>query len=254
MITIPALTHRLFVLLAGVFLSGSLVHAWAEFQPIKNDTVWLDTNGHEVCAQGGSMMKLGDTCYWYGFDGAIPAPKSGVPMYKGVNCYSSKDLSRWKLENTIFQLAQKVPNRLEVVYSPALKKYVILSKHMDFKKGIGVSTCETPTGNFEWQGWLELPDSMGGGDQSIFIDEDGKTYAVYTPWRSDPGTNKVETNRHLSIVELTPDCLKVARVVCQQKKHLRRGSCDLQAGRKILLDDIPSGLVVFIRHLMVYGR
>ena len=188
---------------------------WAEMLPIKNDSTWLDTGGKEIAAQGGSMMKLGDTYYWYGFDGEIPVPKSGIPMYQGVNCYSSKDLSRWKFESAIFKDAGKVPNRLDVVFCPATKKYVMLSKHMDFKKGVGISTCDTPAGNFEWQGWMELPDSMGGGDQSVFVDDDGKAYITYTPWRMDPANNKVETNRHLTIAELTPDFLKVARVVCQ---------------------------------------
>lgn len=205
-------------LLSGALMLAAAIfpgRASAEMLPIENDTARLDTDGHEIMAQGGSILKLGETYYWYGFEGDPPLPKSGISLYRTVRCYSSKDLSRWKFEGVIFDEKGKVPNRLDVVYSPAIKKFVMISKHMDAKKGVGISTCDTPNGKFTWQGWAELPDSMGGGDQSVFIDDDGKGYIVYTPWTPDPAGGKPRVNKDMVCAELAPDFLSVTRVVCK---------------------------------------
>ena len=207
----------------GVFMTLLVLTAFlhaprssAESLPIRNDAVWTDTGGNPIRAQGGSMMKQGDTFYWYGFDGEVPAPKSGRPMYRAVRCYTSKDLSRWTLAGDV--LTVHAPNRVDVVYCPLTKDYVMFTKEMDdagklSDAGVGIATCATPTGEFVWRGRMQIPDSIGGGDQSVFIDDDGKAYLVYTTWVRNKESGKVAHNKDMMCVELAPDFRSVVRVV-----------------------------------------
>ncbi|MFD7860244.1 hypothetical protein ACFV6B_39110 [Streptomyces microflavus] len=52
---------------------------------IANDTVWTDTDGNEILAQGGNLLEVGSMYYWVG-----QKLVSGEP--KAVNLYSSTDL------------------------------------------------------------------------------------------------------------------------------------------------------------------
>ena len=72
-----------------------------------NDTFWLDSSGTPIYSQGGGVLQVGDTFYWYGvkYGGAVtyaanPDGKNGNISFQGITTYSSKDLVHWKLEAT----------------------------------------------------------------------------------------------------------------------------------------------------------
>lgn len=207
--------HVLVIAITGFHCSIMALHA--DLKPIQNESDWRDTDGHVFTAQGGSMLKVQDVYYYYGFDG------DRFKKYPWtIKCYSSADLSNWRFEGVVLDHTPEgktpnshIPNRCDVIYSSALKKYVMISKHMYTYKGVGISTCDTPTGKFVWQGWAEFPDgSVGGGDQSVFVDDDGKGYLVYTPWYWDKEAKKVVNgNTDMTIAELSPDFLHIVRVV-----------------------------------------
>ena len=67
-------------------------------QTIQNDEFWKDTDGNFIYSQGGGVLQVGDTYYWYGvkYNGAVtyaanPTSKNSDIGFAGVTCYSSKD-------------------------------------------------------------------------------------------------------------------------------------------------------------------
>jgi len=103
---------------------------------IVNDRFWKDSAGNDIYSQGGGMLRVGDTYYWYGVKyggaptyAANPTNNNSDTSFKGVTTYSSKDLVIWKLEAT------DVPantsgwfGRLGVAYNASSKKYVLVAQ------------------------------------------------------------------------------------------------------------------------------
>lgn len=153
---------------------------------IRNDVFWEDTSGNFIYSQGGGVLQVGDTYYWYGvkYGGAVtyaanPTSKNDDISFAGVTIYSSKDLANWKLENTV-----KVSNaggwfgRIGVVYHAGTKKYVLVGQG---GAGEYFATSDTPTGNFVYNnsvGTLSGIANGGTGDQTTFQDDDGKAYVI----------------------------------------------------------------------------
>lgn len=153
---------------------------------IRNDVFWKDTAGSFIYSQGGGVLQVGDTYYWYGvkYGGAVtyaanPTAKNGDISFQGVTIYSSKDLANWKLENTV-----KVANaggwfgRIGVVYHAGTKKYVLVGQG---GAGEYFATSDTPTGNFVYNNSVGTLDGIvngGTGDQTTFQDDDGKAYVI----------------------------------------------------------------------------
>jgi hypothetical protein len=153
---------------------------------IINDRFWKDTSGTPIYSQGGGVLKVGDTYYWYGvkYGGAVtyaanPTGKNDDISFGGVTIYSSKDLANWKLENTV-----KLANaggwfgRIGVVYHAGTKKYVLVGQG---GAGEYFATSDTPAGNFVYNnsvGTLSGIANGGTGDQTTFQDDDGKAYVI----------------------------------------------------------------------------
>jgi hypothetical protein len=153
---------------------------------IRNDVFWKDTSGTPIYSQGGGVLLVGDTYYWYGvkYNGAVtyaanPVAKNGDTSFAGVTIYSSKDLASWKLENTVkFSNAGGWFGRLGVVYNANTKKYVLIAQGGG---GLFFATSSTPTGNFTFnnvQTNLSGITNGGTGDQTTFQDDDGKAYLI----------------------------------------------------------------------------
>jgi hypothetical protein len=153
---------------------------------IRNDTFWKDTAGTPIYSQGGGVILVGDTYYWYGakYAGAVtyaanPSKKNSDTSIAGVTIYSSKDLVRWKLENTVtFSNAGSWFGRMGVVYNKNTKKYVLVAQGAG---GLFFATSDTPTGNFTFdnvQTTLSGIANGSTGDQTTFQDDDGKAYLI----------------------------------------------------------------------------
>jgi len=148
---------------------------------------WKDTSGNFIYSQGGGVFKFGDKYYWYGvhYKGAEtyannPTKRNSDTSFVSVTCYSSTDLVHWKFENDI--LTPRTQNfgnanwlgRLGVAYCKNTRRYVLVTQYND---SIMFASSDSPTGNFrveKVQDNITNINSLGTGDQTIFIDDDGK--------------------------------------------------------------------------------
>ncbi|XP_039036491.1 uncharacterized protein LOC120173365 [Hibiscus syriacus] len=180
--------------------------------------IWLDTDGNPIQAHGGGMLydERSSTYYWYGEykDGlTYHAHKKGAARVDiiGVGCYSSKDLWTWKNEGIVLTAEEtnethdlhksNVLERPKVIYNDYTGKYVMWM-HIDdvnyTKAAVGVAVSNYPTGPFDYLG-SQRPHGYESRDMTIFKDDDGVAYLVYSS----------EDNSELHIGPLAKDYLDV---------------------------------------------
>ncbi len=192
---------------------------------IVNDRFWKDTSGTPIYSQGGGVLQVGDTFYWYGvkYQGAVtyaatPTKQNSDTSFAGVTIYSSKDLATWKLENTVnFSNAGSWFGRLGVVYNATSKKYVMVAQGAG---GLFFATSDTPTGNFTFDNvQTDLPGIVNGstGDQTTFQDDDGKAYLVSS-------SSSGRANRYVSPLRAA-DFLAAETAVLVYSGGGREGNC-----------------------------
>lgn len=177
-----------------VFSFSALTFA-AEANTIQNDTFFKDTSGNPIYSQGGGIFKFNHTYYWYGvkYNGAVtyynnPSKKNSDSSFNAITCYSSTDLVHWKFENHVLTSntagleGSNWVGRMGVVYNSNTKKYVLLSQFSGTNGGGELfATCDTPTGNFQFDHFQSSITNMANGmtgDQTVFTDDDGKSYLV----------------------------------------------------------------------------
>lgn len=197
---------------------------------IINDRFWKDTSGTPIYSQGGGILQVGDTYYWYGvkYGGAVtyaanPSGKNSDTSFQGVTTYSSKDLVNWKLEAT-----DKLSNaggwfgRLGVAYNSTTKKYVLVAQGGG---GLYFATSDKPTGGFVYDHvQTNLPGIVNGatGDQTIFQDDDGQAYLVSS-------SSSGRANRYVSPLRAS-DFLAAENAVLVYKGNGREGNCMFKYG------------------------
>jgi hypothetical protein len=192
---------------------------------IINDRFWEDTTGTPIYSQGGGVLQVGDTYYWYGvkYGGAVtyaadPSGKNDDISFQGITTYSSKDLVNWKLEAT-----DKPGNtggwfgRLGVVYHAGTNKYVLAAQGGG---GLYFATSDKPNGGFVFDNvQTNLPGIVNGstGDQTLFQDDDGKAYLVSS-------SSSGRANRYVSPLR-TSDFLRAEQAILVYKGGGREGNC-----------------------------
>ncbi|ONL94742.1 Arabinanase/levansucrase/invertase [Zea mays] len=132
----------------------------------------------------------------------------------GVSCYSSKDLWAWKNEGLVLRGEKNgthdlhksnVLERPKVIYNDRTGKYVMWM-HIDdanyTKASVGVAVSDSPTGPFTYL-YSKRPHDCESRDMTIFKDDDGKAYLIYSS----------EDNSELHIGPLTDDYLDVTDVM-----------------------------------------
>ncbi|CAM0871693.1 unnamed protein product [Alopecurus aequalis] len=180
--------------------------------------VWLDTDGKPIQAHGGGVLydERTETYFWYGEnkDGkTYKAHTKGADRVDivGVSCYSSKDLWAWKNEGVVLRGEEKnvthdlhksnVLERPKVIYNDRTAKYVMWM-HIDdtnyTKASVGVAVSDSPTGPFSYL-YSKRPHDCESRDMTIFKDDNGKAYLIYSS----------EDNSELHIGQLTDDYLDV---------------------------------------------
>lgn len=167
--------------------------------------VWLDTAGKPINAHGGGMLFHDGTYYWYGEnkDGRTWLPESTKAWegYRvdvtGIRCYSSKDLLQWQDEGLVLKPVpgdsshdlhpSKVCERPKVVFNRRTKKFVMWM-HIDsedYKAArAGVAIANQPTGPFTYIESVRA-EGQDSRDQTLFLDDDGKAYRVYSSENND---------------------------------------------------------------------
>lgn len=204
---------RIFSLFIAVTIAATAM-AMGDFVP---GAVWTDTDGNTINAHGGGIMYHEGTYYWYGeCKGAFTyrSPGVGWECYRteteGVTCYSSKDLYNWKYEGVVLEPdtvntcsdihPTMVIERPKVVYNEATGKFVMWM-HIDSpnysKASAGVAVSDSPTGKFTYIESIQ-PNGQMARDLTVFKDDDGKAYLIYSS----------EGNATMQISQLTPDYLK----------------------------------------------
>ncbi|MEU6783053.1 CBM35 domain-containing protein [Nonomuraea angiospora] len=168
------------------------------FQTITNDTFWNDTSGNPIYSQGGGVFKFGDTYYWYGvhYVGAELYRTSPTKQYQNdvtfvsIPVYSSKDLVNWKFENNVATANTSLPDgtklgggwvgRLGVSYNENTGKYVLV---VQGPGGVWFLRGDSPTDTFDGvtvQGQITNSPTPSTGDQTVFTDDDGKDYLIFS--------------------------------------------------------------------------
>jgi hypothetical protein len=185
------------MLLSGAVL-GAAAFGWAaKADSVKSLTkfrpgeVWLDTAGKPIHAHGGSILKVGDTFYWYGENKEKSLPNSGVWAW-GMRIYSSKDLYNWTDEGLFIPPDLKDPkssfapaslaDRPHIIYNEGTKKFVCWVKIMhreDWSQTRTVLVADKITGPYTMVRDNVKPFGMSAGDFDMVVAPDGKAYFIF---------------------------------------------------------------------------
>ena len=165
---------------------------------IHNDEFWKDTTGTPIYSQGGGVLKVGSTYYWYGlkYNGAVtyaakPTSSNSDTAFVAVTIYSSTDLTTWKFENNALAAASLTAagadpsnwiGRVGAAYNATTKKYVLNGQYKGTPDTTQFfATSDTPNGAFAWQSTQATITNVTNnncGDQSIFNDDNGQAYLI----------------------------------------------------------------------------
>lgn len=77
------------------------VRVYQKEKNIVSGKVWRDTDGNVINAHGGGVLYHEGKYYWFGEH----RPESGFVTQKGINCYSSIDLCKWKPEGIVLAVS-----------------------------------------------------------------------------------------------------------------------------------------------------
>jgi hypothetical protein len=166
---------------------------------ISNVNPRLDVDGQTVDAHGGCLQFFGGRFYLYGT--AFGTNRD----YNAFNCplvvYSSPDLQTWTFEGNLLKSPPDgVFYRPYVVFNPKTRKYVAwynwYPKLWNGQAGVAVS--ENPAGPFTIVRPRAHLSGSRPGDGSLFVDDDGTGYYIYTDMAKDYAVR---------VERLTPDFL-----------------------------------------------
>lgn len=136
------------------------VRVYQKEKKIVSGKVWRDIEGNVINAHGGGILFHQGIYYWFGEH----RPESGFVTEKGVNCYSSVDLCKWKPEGIVLAVSGEegadieqgcIMERPKVIYNEKTGKFVMWF-HLE-KKGKGYSSAcaavavsDSPTGPYRF--------------------------------------------------------------------------------------------------------
>lgn len=205
--------------IAAAVALGMVAPAAAASTPpgIANDTVWKDTAGNAIKAQGGNVFKEGNTWYWVGTR-MDKSPDPSAPLAKAINLYSSTDLETWKFEKALVTQSGSTGDlkqgawlgRPQLIHNPSTGKYIIWAEVDSGLKnsagaGLGnaqaVFVSDTIDGTYTYRG-KQLTEGLSSGDRSVFV-EGGNAYLVYV------GDSAESRNVDLNVAPLSADWLTV---------------------------------------------
>jgi len=205
------------ILLITILLVGISCIDESSDKKINPGEIWNDTDGNPINAHGGGILFHEGKYYWYG---EIKTGKTWlVPgqtweCYRtnagGVSCYSSENLTDWKYQGVALEPnttdsasdihTSKVLERPKVVYNEKTKKFVMWlhvdSEDYSFARA-GVATADNPEGPYTFIESMR-PNGQMSRDMTLFKDEDGKAYHIFSS----------ENNATMHISLLTDDFLK----------------------------------------------
>ncbi|GGB17497.1 family 43 glycosylhydrolase [Puia dinghuensis] len=212
----------------------------------------IDTEGHTINAHGAGVLAYKGVYYLFGEikKGATRlVPGQSWEDYRvkagGVSCYSSHDLKHWKYEGVALApetrdtgsdlFVDRVIERPKVIYNSRTRQFV-LWMHIDKDDysyaRAGVAVSDKPQGPYRYLGSCR-PNGQMSRDMTVFQDEDGRAYLVYTS----------ENNNTMQVCLLSSDYLKPTPVYKRILIGQRREAPAVfkQGGRYFLITSLCSG-------------
>ena len=194
---IPLIMKKKTIILTLFILVILGVKAQTTSTSITNDVFWYTTKGTPIYSQGGGIFRFPDPVtgieyyYWYGvhYTGAesylsSPTGKNSNTGFASVTCYRSDDLLNWTFVSDVMTSSSlggaSWLGRLGVAYIAEAKKYALV---VQYNSSVLIATCDTPTGLFIWHNDIDMTSRIGTpntGDQTVFTDDNGKSYLVYS--------------------------------------------------------------------------
>jgi hypothetical protein len=159
-----------------------------------------DVNGDIIDAHDGCLQFFNGRFYLYG---TAYGTNDGWGTVNRYRVYSSPDLGRWTPEGNLLTHQPKgVYYRPYVVFNPATKKYVLWYNWypQGWAGAEGIAVSDTPAGPFSIVNTNVLRSfaKIQPGDGSLFVDDDGKGYYIFTAIADD---------YTVRVAALTPDFL-----------------------------------------------
>lgn len=152
--------------------------------------IWLDTGGKPIQVRGGSILKVGETFYWYGENKERTTGKDKI-WHWGMRIYSSQDLYNWTDLGTFipprpndsasplhpFQFA----DRPHIIFNEKTGKFVCWIKFLaDQYQTRTVLVADTITGPYKIVASGIRPLGMGAGDFDMVVSpDDRKAYMIF---------------------------------------------------------------------------
>jgi hypothetical protein len=163
----------------------------AQFEPGK---VWPDNNGVHINAHAGGVLFHDGTYYWFGQH--MIRGRLGNAAQVGVSVYSSKDLITWKDDGIALPVSSDpasnitkgcIIERPKVIYNAKTKKFVMwfhlelmVLKGKKYNSALsGVAVSDKVTGPYTFVSSFR-PNNADARDQTLFVDDDGKAYHLYS--------------------------------------------------------------------------
>ena len=230
------LKNGLLIKLLSFFMVSATISA--QLKNIKNDIFWDTENGKPIYSQGGGIFTFPDPktgknkYYWYGVQYKEATEYRNNPAitlknatFESVTCYSSADLVNWQFETDVLTKATANPDgkrtwvgRLGVAYISKIKQYALFVQH---NNEVLIALADSPVGNFAWHQKINMEPLIGTtntGDQTVFTDEDGKSYLVYSYGK---GRNKIYISE-IGIVDGKVNLLDCTKIF---QGESREGNC-----------------------------
>ncbi|RYZ28443.1 MAG: beta-xylosidase [Chitinophagaceae bacterium] len=230
------LNYIVFLFLLGMLFRQSDVNA--QSLNIKNDVFWNTKDGQPIYSQGGGIFRFADPksgiekYYWYGVHYKEaetyrnnPSVTQGRNTFQAVTCYSSTDLINWTFENNVLTRTELDQHgrttwvgRLGVAFVKELNLYAMFVQH---GSEVLIAVSKTPSDDFTWHQKISMKEMIGTtntGDQTVFTDDDGKSYLVYS---YGSGRNKIYVSE-IGVKEGKVNLLDCTQVF---KGESREGNC-----------------------------
>ena len=166
-------------------LAGNLARS---FQPGR---VWLDTAGKPIQAHGGSIIKVGETYYWYGENKEFTTGKTDIWTW-GIRCYASTDLYNWTDLGLIIPQNRDQPgspfyyknrwDRPHIIYNKRTNKFVCWIKNLSVREAQTrhVLVADKITGPYSVVHANMPMLGMSAGDFDLVVShDDGKAYQFF---------------------------------------------------------------------------
>jgi hypothetical protein len=172
---------------------------------IRPGAVWKDSQGAEIEAHGGGVIRHAGEFYWFGEDRG----QGKDPEKRYASCYTSPDLAHWTGHGDALELGDPealgprwVLERPKVYYNRRARQFVMYF-HLDDSRykvaRVGVATSRRACGPYRY---LHSFRPLGKESRDIgqFVDDDGTAYLIF---ESRP-------TKGFFIAKLSPDYLTVA--------------------------------------------